>query len=96
LKNTKTTLQKLENLLQEIGYTVRYEKGNFNAGYCLVEQKKIAIINKFFDTEGRINSLSDILTTIDLSEQTLSETSAKFYDRWKKRSNEEEIATEGE
>lgn len=94
MKYTKTVLQKLETLLEETGYTVRYEKGNFNSGYCIVEQKKIAIVNKFFDVEGRINSLSDILSTIDLSEIALTEASAKFYDRWKKRSVEEdEIST---
>jgi hypothetical protein len=90
VKYTKTVLQKLETLLEETGYVVRYEKGNFNSGYCIVEQKKIAIVNKFFDTEGRINSLSDILSTLDFTEISLTEASAKFYDRWKKRSVEED------
>jgi hypothetical protein len=95
MKYTKTTLQKLETLLEETGYSIRYEKGNFNSGYCIVEQKKIAIVNKFFDTEGRINSLSDILASIDLTDIVLSEASVKFYDRWRKRAvedEEEEIA----
>ena len=85
MKYTKTTLQKLETLLEEVGYAIRYEKGNFSSGYCLVEQKKIAIVNKFFDTEGRINSLSDIAASLDFTEIKLSENSNKFYERWKKR-----------
>lgn len=88
MKYTKTTLQKLETLLEEVGYSIRYEKGNFSSGYCIVEQKKIAIVNKFFDTEGRINSLSDITASLDFTDITLSEQSNKFYDRWKKRSVE--------
>ena len=90
MKYTKTTLQKLETLLEEVGYTIRYEKGNFSSGYCIVEQKKIAIVNKFFDTEGRINSLSDITASLDFADIKLSENSNKFYERWKKRSVETE------
>lgn len=92
MKYTKTTLQKLETLFEEIGYTIRYEKGNFNSGYCIVEHKKIAVINKFFDTEGRINSLNEILGNIEIDDTILGESSLKFYDRWKKRAIEEEDA----
>lgn len=65
LPHTKHSLKKLETLLKELGYTVRYEKGNFTSGYCLVEQRQVAIVNKFYDTEGRINVLYDILTDYD-------------------------------
>ena len=77
-------------MLEEVGYTIRYEKGNFSSGYCIVEQKKIAIVNKFFDIEGRINSLSDITASLDFTNIKLSENSNKFYERWKKRSVETE------
>jgi Trm5-related predicted tRNA methylase len=69
---------------------VRYEKGNFSSGYCIVEQRKIAIVNKFFDVEGRINSLSEILSSLNMEGIPLTEASAKFYERWKKRSVEED------
>jgi hypothetical protein len=59
---TKHTLKKLETLAKELGYKVRYEKGHFQSGYCLVEHQRVAIVNKFFDTEGRINVLLDILS----------------------------------
>lgn len=78
---TKTTLKKLETLFEEIGYVIRYEKGNFQAGYCMVENKKIAVINKFYDTEGRINCLVDILKTLDIVEEDLSHKSRKLYQK---------------
>ncbi|MGB3800162.1 MAG: hypothetical protein WA952_10140 [Lewinella sp.] len=62
ISTTKHSLKKLEALMKELGYTVRYEKGNFTSGYCLVEQRRIAIVNKFYDTEGRVNVLLDILS----------------------------------
>lgn len=58
---TKHSLKKLETLAKELGYTVRYEKGNFVSGYALVESRRMAIVNKFYETEGRINVLLDIL-----------------------------------
>lgn len=76
---TKTTLKKLETLFSEISYVIRYEKGNFQAGYCMVENKKIAVINKFYDTEGRINCLVDILKTLEVEEEELSDKSRKLY-----------------
>lgn len=79
LKYTKHTLKKLEAVLEELQYTVRYEKGNFQAGYCIVGSKKIVIVNKFFETEGRINCLMEILQSIEVDVSLLSESSGKFY-----------------
>jgi hypothetical protein len=79
VKYTKSTLQKIENIFNELEYTVRYEKGNFNSGYCIVEDRKIAIINRFFNTEGRINCLIDILSSIVVIDQNLTEVSRHVY-----------------
>lgn len=77
LKLTKHTLKKLESLFGEIEYTIRYERGNFQSGYCIVEHKNVIVINKYFDTEGRINTLLDILPTIIIDEEQLSEAGVK-------------------
>jgi hypothetical protein len=79
LKYTRHSLKKLEALFEELAYVVRYEKGNFNSGYCIVEDRKIAVINKFYDTEGRINCLLDILSNMEVNPETLSEKNLKFY-----------------
>jgi hypothetical protein len=79
VKFTKTNLQKLETLFEELRYSVRYEKGNFNSGYCIVEDKNIAVVSKFFDTEGRINVLLDILSSLEVKEETLSDVSLKLW-----------------
>lgn len=79
IKYTTHNLKKIELLLEELGYVVRYEKGNFQSGYCLVEDRKIAVINKFFNTEGRINCLLDILQGIDTEQSVISEKSAKTF-----------------
>lgn len=81
VKFTRHGLQKLEQLFTELGYVVRYEKGNFNSGYCIVEDRKIVVINKFYDVEGRMSVLIDILLNLEFDPALLSEKSAKFYEK---------------
>lgn len=89
-KYTKNTLQKLEGLFKEQGYVVRYEKGSFTSGYCVVEDRKIAIINRFYDTEGRINTLLDILSNVAIDVSIFEEKTLKFYNLLMKKSQETE------
>ncbi len=86
LPTTKHSLKKLETLLKELGYTVRYEKGNFTSGFCLVEQRRVAIVNRFYDTEGRINVLYDILAQYGAPGEPpeLSPASTKVFKRVRK------------
>ena len=86
---TKHQLQKIEDLLIEVGYQVRYEKGSFQSGYCLVEDRKIAVVNKFFETEGRINTLLDIVDKIEISTEDVSEKSQKILKEIHKGKKEE-------
>ena len=81
ISTTRHSLQKLETLLAELGYVIRYEKGSFNSGYCLVEDRKINVVNKFFDVEGIIGVLLDILDILDVYAGILGEKSAKFYNK---------------
>lgn len=80
IKYTTQFLAKLEDLVAESDYILRYEKGNFKAGYCLLKEQKIMIINKFFTTEGKINALLDIFKTITLDTSKFSEKNVKFYE----------------
>ena len=79
LKATKTTLRKLEEIFVELEYKVRYEKGNFNSGYCIVEDRNIVIINRFFDTKGRINALQEILHKLEVTPDNLSSTNSNNF-----------------
>lgn len=78
LKYSKHFLKKLESLFEALGYVVRYEKGNFQSGYCLVQDRKIVVINKFFETESRVSVLLEILDTISPDTVLLDEKNAKL------------------
>jgi len=78
-KYTPNTLKKLEELYEEARYIIRYEKGNFNSGYCILEERRVVVINKFFSIEGRINALLEILPSIQVNEADLSGEMLKWY-----------------
>ncbi len=69
VKYTKHFLDKLENLFAGSEYVLRYEKGNFKSGYCILRDTKIVIINKYFPLDGKINALIDILSELQLNPQ---------------------------
>lgn len=79
IKHTKPTLQKLEEIFRDLNYNVRYEKGTFNSGYCIVEDKKVVVVNKFYDTDSRVHVLFTILETIIENENQLNEKYRHFY-----------------
>ncbi len=80
IKYTNQFLIKLEDLIAESDYFLRYEKGNFKSGYCLLHDQKIIIVNKFFTTEGKINILLEILRTVALNTSKFSEKNMKLYE----------------
>lgn len=87
MRYTQTTLKKIEEVFDELDYAVRYEKGSFQSGYCLVESRRVAVVNKFFDTEARINTLLDILTKIEFEPENLSDNARDLLGKWRKASD---------
>lgn len=79
VKYSNHFLHKLEDLLSETDYILRYERGNFNSGWCILKDTKVIIVNKFFATDGKINCLLDIIKTIDIDKASLSEKNQKLY-----------------
>jgi hypothetical protein len=63
-KFTPAYLKKLEEVLEQSGYDVRYEKGNFKSNFCILEEKKVVVINKFSVLESRIQSLLEIIQSL--------------------------------
>jgi hypothetical protein len=64
IKYTNQFLLKLEDLIAESDYTLRYEKGNFKSGYCLLKDQKIMIV---------------ILRTSTLDQSRFTEKNVKLY-----------------
>lgn len=80
MKYTQHTLDKIEKVIEESGYIIRYERGAFQSGYCILQDKKVVVLNKFFQTEGRINTLIDLMPQLDINFDALTHESQKMYD----------------
>jgi hypothetical protein len=80
MRYTQTTLDKIERILDEAEYIVRYERGNFQSGYCILEQRKVVVLNKFLPMEGRISTLIDIIPQLKISPGKLSPESRRIYE----------------
>jgi hypothetical protein len=80
MRYTQTTLEKIEKILDESGYIVRYERGNFQSGYCILEQRKVVVLNKFLPLEGRISTLVDIIPQLTIAPELLSPDARRIYE----------------
>jgi hypothetical protein len=79
MKYTQTTLDKLEAIPEQSGYVLRYERGTFQSGYCILEEKRVVVLNRFLQTEGRINTLLDLIPQLDINTEELTDESKKLY-----------------
>jgi hypothetical protein len=73
------TLEKIERLITDSGYVLRYERGNFQSGYCLLEDRKILVINKFLQVEGRIHTLIELLPALSIDPSILAPEARSLY-----------------
>ena len=79
MKYTQTSLDKLEAIPEQAGYVLRDERGSFQSGYCILEERKVVVLNKFLQTEGRINTLVDLIPQLEINVELLTDESKKLY-----------------
>jgi hypothetical protein len=83
-------------LIEEAGYIVRYERGSFQSGFCILEDRKVVVLNKFLQLEGRINTLIDLIPHLKIQVETITPESKKWFadimGRFHATNNEEEAS----
>ena len=78
LTYTQHTLEKLESLLKSLGFKLRYEKGNFKTGSCVLENNRVILVNKYSNLESKINALADLLQRSETDDSLLEEKQKAF------------------
>ena len=78
LTYTQHTLEKLESLLKSLGFKLRYEKGNFKTGSCLLENNRVILVNKYSNLESKINALADLLQRSETDDTLLEDKQKAF------------------
>jgi len=64
-------LAELEQLANQLGYKVRYEKGDFDGGWCIVKEEKLLLVNKKFDTRKRISVIARCIGEMGVDDRYL-------------------------
>ena len=63
---SKKIYNDLKDIFDRVGYKIILDNGNFNSGYCILEDEKVIVINKNKPYENRVRVLSEILLSINL------------------------------
>ena len=66
-------LKALEGLVAAGGYEVRYERGRFRAGACLVHERRVVVVNRYFDAEARARALEALVPTLPIAAEALAD-----------------------
>lgn len=58
-------INELIELLNELGYSVRIEKGNFKGGFCVLKSQKLFLLNKNLDQSKKLTALARGISTLE-------------------------------
>lgn len=67
-KEFENILNDLKALAQEMGARIRFERGDFKGGYCIVKESKIIVINKLSSLQRKVITLSAALKELGVDE----------------------------
>lgn len=65
-KEFEEILEELKVLASQLGADVRFEKGDFKGGYCILKENKVIIINKLANTQRKVMTLSAALKELGI------------------------------
>ena len=64
----KQLLAELEEIVRRLGYKLRYEKGNFEGGYCLLKDSRLFVINSRNEAEKRVSIIARNLKELGIDD----------------------------
>lgn len=59
-------LQELHEAARQLGVTIRYEKGDFEGGYCILKDEKLLLVNKRLLPSRRVSVLALAVSELGL------------------------------
>ncbi len=67
-KEFENLLNDLKSLATQMGAKVRFERGDFKGGYCLMKEDKLIVINKLSNTQRKVMVLAAALKELGIDE----------------------------
>jgi hypothetical protein len=70
--NYTQLIQDLETVAEQLGVRLRYEKGDFEGGFCVLREQKLLVVNKRLPDARRASSVA-----VGLAQYGIDETFVK-------------------
>jgi len=67
-KEFEQVIDELKQVAAQLGVSVRFEKGDFKGGFCIVKENKIIVINKFANTQRKAAILATALKELGIDD----------------------------
>ncbi|WP_337865570.1 hypothetical protein [Ignavibacterium sp.] len=67
-KEFEQIIDELKQVAAQLGVSVRFEKGDFKGGFCIVKENKIIVINKFANTQRKAAILATALKELGIDD----------------------------
>ena len=71
-KEFEEVLDELKAIASQLGATVRFEKGDFKGGYCIIHDNKVIVINKLTNLQRKVMILSAALKELGVDKMYLT------------------------
>lgn len=71
-KEFEEIIQDLKSVATQLGASVRFEKGDFKGGYCLLNDNKVIVINKNANLQRKAMILSAALKELGVDDVYLN------------------------
>lgn len=74
----QTLITELEALAAQLGLKVRYEKGNFEGGYCIVKDERMLVVNRKLPDQRKAAVLANALNEYGLDNMFIKPTLREY------------------
>ena len=71
-KEFESILADLKSVANQMGAKVRFERGDFKGGYCLLKESKVIVINKLVTFQRKVITLSAALKELGVEDVYLT------------------------
>ena len=87
MRISKNLAKQIETIFHKSGYKVRYEKGRFRGGFCIVIRERIIVINRYFPLETQVLLLMRLLKELPIETTKLNEKELNLLTEIRTKSN---------
>lgn len=83
--NKEIMLDELREACEQLGYRIRFEKGDFAGGHCILKDQQLLVVNKRFSIERKLATIARAIGEIGIDGVFLKPAVRTFIeDEWSK------------